>query len=167
MLVGVVGLLNVSMYVFVSKVLVSLCMEILLVCVMPSGLRCSLISSREHDVRSGDFIIPFEKFKVGWGYVFMFSFPNCFHFSIFSDCFLFVVSIIMVLFIAFLILIGFQCVSIVFFEVGYFGDWGFFYWFKYNELIEVFISFMFTFWRGFWEKSLFFWFLRRLYFHKP
>ena len=114
MLVGVVGLLNVSMYVFVSIVLVFLRMEILLTSVTPCGLRCSLISSRKHDARSGDFITPFEKFKVGWGYVFMFNFPNCFHFSIFSDCFWFVVCIIMMLFIAFLILIGLQCVSIVF-----------------------------------------------------
>ena len=52
MLVGVVGLLNVSMYVFVSMVFVSLCMEILLTSVMPCGLRRSLISSREHDARS-------------------------------------------------------------------------------------------------------------------
>ena len=44
MLVGVVGLLNVSMYVFVSMVLVSLCMEILLTSVKPCGLKCSLIS---------------------------------------------------------------------------------------------------------------------------
>ena len=65
MLVGVADLLNVSMYVFVSMVLVSLHMEILLRSVMPCGLRCSLISSREHDVRSGDFITPFEKFRVG------------------------------------------------------------------------------------------------------
>ena len=78
MLVEVVGLLNVSMYVFVSMVLVSLCMEILLTSVMPCGLRCSLISSREHNARSGDFITPFEKFRLGWGYVFMLSFPNCF-----------------------------------------------------------------------------------------
>ena len=62
MLVGVVSLLNVSMYVFVSMVLVSLCREILLMSVMPCGLRCSLISLREHDVRSGDFITPFKKF---------------------------------------------------------------------------------------------------------
>ena len=65
MLVGVVGLLNVSMYVFVSMVLVSLRMEILLTSVTPCGLRHSLISSREHDARSGDFITPFEKFRVG------------------------------------------------------------------------------------------------------
>ena len=109
----VVGLLNVGMFVFM--ILVSLCMEILLTSVTPCGLRCSLISSREHDTRSGDFITPFEKFRFGWGYVFMFSFPNCFHFSIFSDCFLFVVCIIMMVFIAFLfILIGLQCVSIIF-----------------------------------------------------
>ena len=66
-----------------SMVLVSLRMEILLTSVTSCGLRCRLISSREHDARSGDFITPFEKFRVG----FMFSFPNCFHFSIFSDCF--------------------------------------------------------------------------------
>ena len=77
--------------------------------VMPCGLNCSLISTREHNVRSGDFITPFMKFRVGWGYVFMFSFPNCFNFSIFSDCFGFAVCIMMVLFIAFLILIGSQC----------------------------------------------------------
>ena len=65
MLVEVVGLLNVSMYVFVSMVLVSLCMEILLTSVMPCGSRCSLISSREHNARSGDFITPFEKFRLG------------------------------------------------------------------------------------------------------
>ena len=65
----------------------SLCMEILLTSVTPCGLRYSIISPKEHDARSGDFITPFEKFRVGWGYVFMFSFPNCFHFSIFSDCF--------------------------------------------------------------------------------
>ena len=110
MLVRVVGLLNVGMYVFVSMILVFLCMEILLTSVMPCGLRWSLISSKEHNVRPGDF----EKFRVGWGYVFMVSFPNCFHFSIFFHFFLFVVCIIMVLFIAFLILIGLQCVSIVF-----------------------------------------------------
>ena len=71
-------------------ILVSLCMEILLTSVMPCGLRCSLIS-REHNARSGDFITPFEKFRVGRGYVFMFSFLNCFHFSIFSvfDLFLY------------------------------------------------------------------------------
>ena len=45
-------------------ILVSLRMEILLTFVMPCGLRRSLISSREHDVRSGDFITPFEKFTV-------------------------------------------------------------------------------------------------------
>ena len=65
MLVGVVGLLNVSMYVFVSMVLVSLRMEILLTSVMPCGLKCRLISSREHDARSEEFITPFEKFRVG------------------------------------------------------------------------------------------------------
>ena len=65
MLVGVVGLLNGSMYVFVSLVLVSLHMEILLMSVMPCGLRCNLISSREHNARSGDFITPFKKFRVG------------------------------------------------------------------------------------------------------
>ena len=65
MLVEVVGLLNVSMYAFVSMVLVSLRMEILLTSVTPCDLRCSLISSREHDARSGDFITPFEKFRVG------------------------------------------------------------------------------------------------------
>ena len=65
MLVGVVGLLNVSMYVFVSMVLVSLCMESLLTSVMLCGLRCSLISSKEHNVRPGDFITPFQKFRVG------------------------------------------------------------------------------------------------------
>ena len=65
MLVRVVGLLNVSMYVFASMVLVSLRMEILLTSVMPCGLTCSLISSREHDARSGDFITPLEKFRVG------------------------------------------------------------------------------------------------------
>ena len=46
-------------------VFVSLHMEILLTYVMPCGLRCSLISSREHDARSEDFITPFEKFRVG------------------------------------------------------------------------------------------------------
>ena len=61
MLVGVVGLLNDSMYAFVSMILVSLHMEILLTSVTPCGLRCSLIFSREHDARSGDFITPFEK----------------------------------------------------------------------------------------------------------
>ena len=50
MLVGVVGLLNVSMYVFVSMILVSLHMEILLMSVMACCLRYSLISSREHNV---------------------------------------------------------------------------------------------------------------------
>ena len=65
MLVGVVDLLNVSIYVFVSMVLVSLHMEILLTSVTLCGLRCSLISSREHNVRSGDLITPFEKFRVG------------------------------------------------------------------------------------------------------
>ena len=65
MLVGIVGLLNVSMYVFVSMVLVSLRVEILLISVTPYGLRCSLISSREHDARPGDFITPLEKFRVG------------------------------------------------------------------------------------------------------
>ena len=109
MLVGVVGLSNVSMYVFVSMILVSLCMEILFTSVMPCSLRCGRIFSKEHNVRPGDFITPFEKFRVGWGYVFMLSFPNCFHFSIFSDCLWFVVCIIMV-FIAFLILIDLQCV---------------------------------------------------------
>ena len=152
MLVGVVGLLNVSMYVFVSTVLVSLCMEILLTSVMPCGLRCNLISWREHDARSGDFITPFEKFRVGWGYVFMFSFPNCFHFSIFSDYFWFVVCIIMVLFIAFLYWLVYS-VFLLFFELGLGIVWcmGFFYWFKYYELIEVFICFAFTFW--FFEGS--------------
>ena len=57
MLVGVVGLLNVCMYAFVSMILVSLCMEIFLTSVTPCGSRCSLISSREHDARCGDFII--------------------------------------------------------------------------------------------------------------
>ena len=50
-----------------------LCLWFLFLCVWrffsrlftPGGLRCSLISSREHDARSGDFITPFEKFKVG------------------------------------------------------------------------------------------------------
>ena len=65
MLVGVVGLLNVSMYVFVSMILVSPHIEILLMSVTPCCSRCSLISSREHDARSGDFTAPFEKFKVG------------------------------------------------------------------------------------------------------
>ena len=68
-------------------ILVSLHMEILLMSVTPCGLRCSLNSSREHDARSGDFITPFEKIRVWRGYVFMFRFRNCFHFSIFSDCF--------------------------------------------------------------------------------
>ena len=63
MLVGVVGLLDVSM--FVSMILVFLCMEILLTSVIPCGLRCSFISSREHNARSWNFIIPFEKFRVG------------------------------------------------------------------------------------------------------
>ena len=85
MLVGVVGLLNVSMYVFVSMVLVSLRMEILLTSVTSCGLRCSLISSMEHNARSGNFITPFEKFR--FGHVFMLSFPNCFHFSIFLIAF--------------------------------------------------------------------------------
>ena len=44
MLLGVVGLLNVSIYVFVSMILVCLCMEILM-SVTLCGLRCSLISS--------------------------------------------------------------------------------------------------------------------------
>ena len=44
MLVGVVALLNVSMYVSMGHV--SLCMEILLTSVTPCGLRYSLISSR-------------------------------------------------------------------------------------------------------------------------
>ena len=65
MLVGVVGLLNVSMYVFVSMVLASLRIEILLTSVTPCSLKCSLISLREHDARSGDFKTPFEKFRVG------------------------------------------------------------------------------------------------------
>ena len=65
MLVGVVGLLNVTMYTFVSMILVSLRMEILLTSVMPCGFRYSLISSREDDARSGDFITPFKKFRVG------------------------------------------------------------------------------------------------------
>ena len=64
MLVGVVGLLNVSMYVFLFMVIVALRMKILLTSVTPCGLRC-LISSREHEARSGDFITPFEKFRVG------------------------------------------------------------------------------------------------------
>ena len=114
MLVQVVGLLNVSTYGLVSMVLVSLRREILLTSVTPYGLRCSIISSREHDARSGEFITPFNKFRVGWGYVFMFSFQKFFHFRNFSDYFWFVVCIIMVLFIAFLILTGWQCVSIVF-----------------------------------------------------
>ena len=74
MLVGVVGLLNVSMYVFVSMILVSL--HILLTSVTHCGLRCSIhysihyyevyiISSKKHDAKSGDFITPFEKFRVG------------------------------------------------------------------------------------------------------
>ena len=50
------------MYVFVSMVLVSVRMEILLTSVTPCGLKCSLIFSKEHDARSGDFITPFEKF---------------------------------------------------------------------------------------------------------
>ena len=58
------GLLNVSMYVFASMIVVSLRMEILLMSVMSCGSRCSLISSREHDARSKDFMIPFEKFRV-------------------------------------------------------------------------------------------------------
>ena len=45
-------------------ILVSLRMEILLKSVMPCGLRC-LISSREHDAKSGDFITPFKKFRIG------------------------------------------------------------------------------------------------------
>ena len=65
MLIGIVGLLNVSMYVFVSMVLVYLLMEILLTSITLCGLRCSLISSREDDARSEDFITPFEKFRVG------------------------------------------------------------------------------------------------------
>ena len=101
LLVEVVGLLNVSMYVFVSMVLVSLSMESLFMSVTHCGLRCSLIFSREYDARSGDFITPCKNSRVGRRYVFMFSFPNCFHFSIFSDCFCFVVCTIMVLFIAF------------------------------------------------------------------
>ena len=67
MLVGVVCFLNVSMYVFVSIVLVSLCMEILLTSVTPCGLRCSLISSREHNARSGDFITPLRSLGLGEG----------------------------------------------------------------------------------------------------
>ena len=59
MLVGVVGLLNVSIYVSLSMILVSLHMEIPLMSVMSCGLKCSLISSREHDARSGDFILRF------------------------------------------------------------------------------------------------------------
>ena len=54
-----------TLYVFVSIILVSLQMEILLTSVMPCSLRCSLISSKEYDVRSRDFISPFEKFRVG------------------------------------------------------------------------------------------------------
>ena len=131
MLVGVVGLLNVSMYVFLSMVLVFLRMEILLTSITPCGLRCSLISSREH-VRSGDFITPFEKFKVGWGDVFMLSFLNCYHFSIFSDCFWFVVCIIMVLFIAFLILIGLQC-----FLLSFESEMGIVWWLGFLLLIQV------------------------------
>ena len=65
MLVGIVGLLNVCMYVFVYMILVPLHMEILLTSVTPCGLRCSLIPSKEHDARSGDFITSFEKFRVG------------------------------------------------------------------------------------------------------
>ena len=118
-------------------------MEILLTSVTPCGLRCSLISSREHDARSGDFITPFKKFRVGWGYIFMLSFPNCFHFSVFSDCFWFVVCIIMVLFIAFLILIGLQCISFVFWIRN--GD-SLVIGVSSIELIEVFICFVFTFW---------------------
>ena len=64
MLVGVLGLSNIGMYVFVFMVLVSLHMEILLTSVTPCGLRCSLISSREHNARSGDFITPFKEFRV-------------------------------------------------------------------------------------------------------
>ena len=56
MLVGVVDLLNVSLYVFVSMMLVSLRMEIILMSATPCGLKCSLISSRGHYARSGDFI---------------------------------------------------------------------------------------------------------------
>ena len=67
-----------------SMVLVSLRMEILLTLVTPCVL---FLQGNMNDVRSRDFITPFEKFRVGWGYVFMFSFPNCFHFRIFSDCF--------------------------------------------------------------------------------
>ena len=101
MLGGVVGLLNVGMYDFVSMILVSLSMEILLTSVTPCGLRCTLISSREHDARSGDFI-PFPISKLlKRSYVFMFSFPKYFHFSIFSDYFTNNKSKTMVLFIAF------------------------------------------------------------------
>ena len=53
------------MHVFVSMILVSMHMEILLTSIIPCVLRCSLISSREHNATSGDFITPFEKFRVG------------------------------------------------------------------------------------------------------
>ena len=167
MLVVVVDLLNVSMHVFVSMVLVSLHMEILLISVTPFGLRCSLISLRKHDERSGDFITAFEKFRVGWGYVFMFSFLNYFHFSIFSDCFSFVVGIIMVLSIALLILIGLQCVSIVFeLGMGIVWWWGFLLLIQVQWIDRSFHQFHvhFLILRG---VFLFFWFLLELYFHKP
>ena len=53
--------------IFVSMIHVSLHMEILLTSVMPCGLRCSLISSREYDERSGDFITTFESLGLDEG----------------------------------------------------------------------------------------------------
>ena len=50
---------------YVSLILVSLCMVILLMYVT-TCLRCSLISSREHP-RPGDFITSFKKFCLGEG----------------------------------------------------------------------------------------------------
>ena len=128
----VVERLNSSMYVFVSMILVYLHMEILLTSVTPCGLRCSLISSREHNTRSEDFITPFEKLRVGWGHVFMFSFPNCFYFSIFSDCFWFVVCIIMVLFIDFWYWLVYS-VFLLFFESGL----GIVWWLEFLLLTQV------------------------------
>ena len=63
MLVGVVALLTVNMYVFV--ILVSFHMEILLTSATPCYLRCSFISFREHDARSGDLITPLRSLGLG------------------------------------------------------------------------------------------------------
>ena len=64
MLVGAVGLLNVSMHVLISMILVCVG-RFSFTSVRPCGLRCRLKSSREHNARSGYFITPFEKFWVG------------------------------------------------------------------------------------------------------